>query len=262
MEIKERIIGSRKNRGLTQFETANKAGISPRAYQNYEAGRIPKNEYLIKIAKALDVPEKVLLTDEGYNEYWKDHNRTKLVKSSIKVGSAGMIGASLGLGALSSGIAATGVLTSVGLVALAPIVPIAGFAAGLFTAKKKQEDTRLLYQLITRFQIVTDNFNQRFSLNQNAYEQLAIKTQQEDATEEDFEKFFRARECYSFLQEYGNLLKRKELYISNLLHEIKLHPGKRTELCEKLITEVERIENEEIKYSEMFSKFEEEYKNG
>ena len=27
MEIKERIIGSRKNRGLTQFETANKAGI-------------------------------------------------------------------------------------------------------------------------------------------------------------------------------------------------------------------------------------------
>jgi len=259
MEIKDRIIELRKQRDLTQAETAVKAGISIRAYQNYESGRKPKNEYLKKIADALDVPEEALLSDEAFNKYWKEYNKNKLIKNTFTAGSAGLIG-TLGLGALSTGIATTSILTSVGLVALAPIIPIAGIATSILFTKKK-EDTRLLYQLISRFQIVTDNFNQRFSNNQNAYEQLAIKTQQEDATDEDFENFFHAREYYSFLQDYGSLLKRKELYISNLIDEIKAHPGKRTQLLEKLIEVIEDIENQEKEYLDMFSKMKEKYEN-
>lgn len=41
--------------GLTQVEVAIKAGISDRAYQNYEAGeRIPRADVAKRIAKALN----------------------------------------------------------------------------------------------------------------------------------------------------------------------------------------------------------------
>lgn len=41
--------------GLTQVEVARKAGISDRAYQNYEAGeRIPRADVAKRIAKALN----------------------------------------------------------------------------------------------------------------------------------------------------------------------------------------------------------------
>ncbi len=46
----------REKRGLMQEEVAQKAGISWRAYQNYEAGsRKPKSDVAIRIADVLGV---------------------------------------------------------------------------------------------------------------------------------------------------------------------------------------------------------------
>lgn len=56
MELKDRIAGIRKYKGLTQAELANKIGMTTRAIQNYESGnRIPKSAVLEKIAKGLGV---------------------------------------------------------------------------------------------------------------------------------------------------------------------------------------------------------------
>ena len=45
----------RKARGLTQKELAERIGVTTRAIQNYEAGRVPKKDILVNIAKALNV---------------------------------------------------------------------------------------------------------------------------------------------------------------------------------------------------------------
>lgn len=46
---------ARERCGLTQEEVAKKAGISWRAYQNYELGeRVPKVDIAIQIARALN----------------------------------------------------------------------------------------------------------------------------------------------------------------------------------------------------------------
>lgn len=56
MELKDRIAGIRKYKGLTQAELANKIGMTTRAIQNYESGnRIPKSAVLEKIAEGLGV---------------------------------------------------------------------------------------------------------------------------------------------------------------------------------------------------------------
>ena len=61
MELKDRIAGIRKYKGLTQAELANKIGMTTRAIQNYESGnRIPKSAVLEKIAEGLEISiEKV-----------------------------------------------------------------------------------------------------------------------------------------------------------------------------------------------------------
>lgn len=56
MELKDRIAGIRKFKGLTQAELAEKIGMTTRAIQNYESGnRIPKSAVLEKIAEGLGV---------------------------------------------------------------------------------------------------------------------------------------------------------------------------------------------------------------
>lgn len=56
MELKDRIAGIRKYKGLTQAELAQKIGMTTRAIQNYESGnRIPKSAVLDKIAEGLGV---------------------------------------------------------------------------------------------------------------------------------------------------------------------------------------------------------------
>lgn len=56
MELKDRISGIRKYKGLTQAGLAQKIGMTTRAIQNYESGnRIPKSAVLEKIAEGLGV---------------------------------------------------------------------------------------------------------------------------------------------------------------------------------------------------------------
>ena len=50
-----KLIQARNKIGLTQVEVAEKANITERAYQNYEAGRKPKSDVAIRIADALRV---------------------------------------------------------------------------------------------------------------------------------------------------------------------------------------------------------------
>jgi len=50
-----KLIEARNKIGLTQVEVAEKANITERAYQNYEAGRKPKSDVAIRIADALRV---------------------------------------------------------------------------------------------------------------------------------------------------------------------------------------------------------------
>ena len=50
-----KLIEARNKIGLTQVEVAEKANITERAYQNYEAGRKPKSDVAIRIADVLRV---------------------------------------------------------------------------------------------------------------------------------------------------------------------------------------------------------------
>lgn len=50
-----KLIEARNKTGLTQVEVAEKANITERAYQNYEAGRKPRSDVAIRIADVLGV---------------------------------------------------------------------------------------------------------------------------------------------------------------------------------------------------------------
>ena len=63
--------GIRKALGLTQKEMAEKIGVSTRAVQNYEAGRIPKRhifEAYKKLQDSILLDEKALV-QENINDY-------------------------------------------------------------------------------------------------------------------------------------------------------------------------------------------------
>lgn len=61
MNLNEKIKYYRNKLNFTQQELAIKAGISLRALSNYEKGlRTPSMQTLLKIAKALDIPVKVI----------------------------------------------------------------------------------------------------------------------------------------------------------------------------------------------------------
>ena len=74
MNIAEKLILLRKERGLTQEDVSKIFDISLTAVRNYENVsniRIPKNEILIKMAKFYDVDLEYLLDDNVIN---KKHN--------------------------------------------------------------------------------------------------------------------------------------------------------------------------------------------
>lgn len=58
MTIGELIKGWRKEKGLTQKQLSEKTGIATITIQQYEGGkRVPKAEFLARIAQALEIPE-------------------------------------------------------------------------------------------------------------------------------------------------------------------------------------------------------------
>lgn len=67
MELNERLAKLRRMKGLTQAELADKVGVTTRSIQNYELGtRTPKMDTVAKIAEALEIDEKAILSDEDY----------------------------------------------------------------------------------------------------------------------------------------------------------------------------------------------------
>ena len=66
MQIAEKLKKIRKERGITQNQLAEKAGLATITIQNYEGGKYePKYETVEKLAKALEISISDL-TGEGY----------------------------------------------------------------------------------------------------------------------------------------------------------------------------------------------------
>lgn len=67
--IKDRIKKYREAKGISQAELAFISGISVSNISKYETGnRVPKTDYLIKLAKALDVPLSSLTSTRDIGE--------------------------------------------------------------------------------------------------------------------------------------------------------------------------------------------------
>ncbi len=67
MDIGQRILKLRKERGLTQREVARRAGLSPSGVGFIELGQVkrPSAETVVAIARALGVPVEELLVEES-----------------------------------------------------------------------------------------------------------------------------------------------------------------------------------------------------
>lgn len=64
MSVKTKLKTTRQKQGLTQVQIAEKAGISTRQYQRYEAGeRMPRADTAKLIAKALNSTIEELFSD-------------------------------------------------------------------------------------------------------------------------------------------------------------------------------------------------------
>jgi len=64
MAFADKIKEARKNKGMTQKQLADLAGVSYRAVQTWEAGRLPKSlDPVMKLAKALDTTSEELLDE-------------------------------------------------------------------------------------------------------------------------------------------------------------------------------------------------------
>lgn len=63
----ERLIERRKSIGFTQKQLAESIGVSLISIQNYEAGRIPNGETLVKLATALGCSSEWLVTGDEQN---------------------------------------------------------------------------------------------------------------------------------------------------------------------------------------------------
>ena len=69
-QIGNRLLALRKDRGLTQAELAEKAGLADRTYADIERGTVNMRlTTLVKICEALNVrPNDLLLSDDAPNE--------------------------------------------------------------------------------------------------------------------------------------------------------------------------------------------------
>ncbi len=65
-EIGNRLLAARKRQGLTQAETAEKAGLADRTYADIERGSVNMRiDTALKICRALDLtPDEIFTTDD------------------------------------------------------------------------------------------------------------------------------------------------------------------------------------------------------
>lgn len=64
MNWQDKLIRFRREKGLTQAELAKKVGVTLRAIQNWEAGRLPRLDDATKLADALGVSLDELRTHD------------------------------------------------------------------------------------------------------------------------------------------------------------------------------------------------------
>lgn len=67
MTFNEKLAKARKDKGFTQAQLANEAGVSTRCIQNYELGtRYPKRDILAKLCRILNVRHEYLVSEDDF----------------------------------------------------------------------------------------------------------------------------------------------------------------------------------------------------
>lgn len=80
MNVGEKIVKTRKEKGFSQIELAKKCNILYQTLGKYERGLLnPKLETIKKIAKALEIPYTQLIDDESSNEAYSFSHSQKLI---------------------------------------------------------------------------------------------------------------------------------------------------------------------------------------
>lgn len=81
MNVGEKIVKIRKEKGLSQIELAKKCNILYQTLGKYERGLLnPKLETIKKIAKALEIPYTQLIDDENFTEILSENEKRLISK--------------------------------------------------------------------------------------------------------------------------------------------------------------------------------------
>ena len=254
MEKMNRVLRLRSARNLTQKELAEKAGLTYRAIQNYEyTSRQPKGQYLTRLAKALGVPEEALLDDKECEKWYiqiltapTTKNITATLNAKTKFKKLMFKSSSL--------FAGLGILSGI----------ICPFATSFVAAKwlelikysndiYKENSAKEIFKEQSRIEGMLVYLNSSMDSISEEYEQLAIKTQQEDADINEYKTFTKLSQEIANIQEYRMLLKQKSKLISLIIAEIEKNSGKNIDLIKHLISEITDIEKSERKYIDYFT---------
>lgn len=246
IKFSERLVKIRESRGLTQSVVAERANMSPRAIQNYEiTDRQPKGSYLIRLAKALDVPESALLSDEGFADFFIrekssgvenaiSEKNTNNISTDFLIKSIPILG-----GALSFPVAIGTLIGAGGVIAV---------SSAITKSKRTDKILKEIYKEQARLESIIVFVTDKIDSFRDSYEQFAIKTQQDDADISEYKTFIQLSRQISLFQEYRSLLKQKSTYFTLLSKEVEAHSGKETDLLVKLLSEIKIIEEKEREY--------------
>lgn len=252
MKFSERLVKLRDYRGMTQSGLAAEAGITTRGLQNYETTeRRPKGEYLSKLAKALKVPESALLSDEGFARFFANQ-KTSGIKAAVADDTNHYRAATKSI----SYIGTTVPLMSTNMFtlpfAIGQLITIGGIAAACAVLNKSKHTESILkevYKELSRIECLTVFVNDKIESVRDEYERLAVITRQDDTDVAEYKAFIRLSRLLAVYQEYRSLLKQKSKYCSLLASEVESHSGKKTDMLQKLLNEINSIELKEREYA-------------
>lgn len=250
MCFSDRLVKLRKLKGMTQNELAKKAGITTRALQNYELGvRVPKDEYIFKLSKALGVTSNALENDSDFKieiAKQKTLNHIDLSNSTEII----------------SGIIATGLSISLTKKLSLPFsIPIAlgSSLIAIFTTMKNSKLNKNailnLYKERVRIErniLVVNEHSNRF---QEKYEQLTNQINQENISIDECKEILniteRLTEYLSNCREYIYLLEQKNKYCKQLITYIEDDNNCNDKISTKLLLQIQKIQEREAKYEKV-----------
>jgi chromosome segregation ATPase len=133
----------------------------------------------------------------------------------------------------------------------------AGLLAVFNTIEYKKENKekllKSLYKELSRCESLALIYNDKIESVRDEYEELALRTQQEDADIEDYKAFIALTQQFSLYQEYRALLRQKKKYLSLLIAQVEEHPNKKTEMMDELLAEIGELENKEAELNKSVS---------